>query len=72
MANLVESVLSDALLHHQVVSGDTAHLECDAAGTVFVSVQHAVPYQPLRNSIVRADGLLSKINADVQKDVVNA
>ncbi len=72
MANIIESVLSDALLHHQVVSGDTAHMECDATGNVFVSVQHAVPFEPLRNSIVHADGLLHKINADMEKDTINA
>lgn len=72
MANLVESALSDALLHHHVVSGDTALLECDAAGAVFVSVQRAVPFEPLRNSIVNADGLLHKLNVDLEKDIVNA
>ncbi len=72
MANLVESALSDALLHHHVVSGDTALLECDAAGAVFVSVQRAVPFEPLRNSIVNADGLLHKLNVGLEKDIVNA
>ncbi len=72
MANLVESALSDALLHHHVVSGDTALLECDAAGAVLVSVQRAVPFEPLRNSIVNADGLLHKLNVDLEKDIVNA
>lgn len=72
MANLVESALSDALLHHHVVSGDTALLECDAAGAVFVSVQRAVPFELLRNSIVNADGLLHKLNVDLEKDIVNA
>ncbi len=73
MANLVESALSDALLHHHVVSGDTALLECDAAGAVFVSVQQrAVPFEPLRNSIVNADGLLHKLNVGLEKDIVNA
>ena len=71
MTNLIESVLSDALLHRHIVSGDTAQLECDATGTVFV--QHVVPFEPLRNSIVHADGLLNKINAaDLEKDIVNA
>lgn len=72
VANIIESVLSDALLHQQVVSGDTAFLECNAAGEVVVSIQRAVPYEPLRNSIVQADGLLNKINADAEKDVVSA
>jgi len=72
VANLVESALSDALLHHHVVSGDTALLECDAAGAVFVSVQRAVPFEPLRNSIVNADGLLHKLNVGLEKDIVNA
>jgi hypothetical protein len=72
VANLVESALSHALLHHHVVSGDTALLECDAAGAVFVSVQRAVPFEPLRNSIVNADGLLHKLNVGLEKDIVNA
>ncbi|KAA6426559.1 MAG: ATP-dependent Clp protease ATP-binding subunit clpA protein [Trebouxia sp. A1-2] len=72
VANLVESALSDALLHHHVVSGDTALLECDAVGTVLVTVQRAVPFEPLRNSIVNADGLLHKLNVDLEKDIVNA
>lgn len=72
VANIIESVLSDALLHQQVVSGDTARLDCNATGEVVVSIQHSMPFEPLRNSIVQADGLLSKINADVEKDVVKA
>lgn len=72
MANIIESVLSDALLHQQIVSGDTACLDCNASGEVVVSVQCAMPYEPLRNSIVQADGLLNKINADAEKDVVSA
>ena len=72
VANTLESVLSDALLHQRLVSGDTALLECDAAGTVVVTVQSTASFEPLRNSIVQADGLLNKINADVEKDVVNA
>ena len=65
-------MLSDALLHQQIVSGDTARLECSATGEVFVDIQHAMPFEPLRNSIVQAEGLMNKINADVEKDVVNA
>ncbi|KAL3152029.1 hypothetical protein ABBQ32_001144 [Trebouxia sp. C0010 RCD-2024] len=72
VANIIESVLSDALLHQQIVSGDTACLDCNATGEVIVSIERAMPYEPLRNSIVQADGLLNKINADVEKDVVNA
>lgn len=70
VANIIESALSDALLHQQIVSGDTARLECDATGQVFVSLQHT--YEPLRNSIVQAEGLMNKLKADVRKDVVNA
>lgn len=72
VANIIESVLSDALLHQHIVSGDTAQLECNAEGNVFVTVQHAVPLQPLRNSIVNADGLLQKIHIDLEKDIVSA
>lgn len=72
VANIIESVLSDALLHQQIVSGDTACLECDATGQVFVAIQHGMPYEPLRNSIVQAEGLMNKINIDVEKDVVKA
>ena len=71
VANTIESVLSDALLHQQIVSGDTAYLDCDSHENVFVSTAPAVvQMEPLRNSIVHADGLLKKITADF--DVVNA
>ena len=71
VANTIESVLSDALLHQQIVSGDTAYLDCDSNKDVFVSTgPPVVQVEPLRNSIVHADGLLQKINADF--DVVNA
>lgn len=65
-------MLSDALLHQHIVSGDTAQLECNAEGNVVVTVQHAVPLEPLRNSIVNADGLLQKIHIDLEKDIVSA
>ena len=70
VANTIETILSDALLHQRLVSGDTAYLDCDSEQNVFVSTQPPVVHlEPLRNSIVQADGLLQKINADF--DVVN-
>lgn len=70
VANIIESVLSDALLHGRIVGGDIAHVDCDSEQNVFVSAQPQTPVEPLRNSIVQADGLLQKINADF--DVINA
>lgn len=70
VANTIESVLSDALLHQRIVSGDIAYVDLDMQQTVFVSAQPVMPVEPLRNSIVQADGLLHKINADF--DVINA
>ena len=69
MANTIESVLSDALLHQRLASGRVAYVDCDSKQNVFVSSLPAMPLE-LRNSIVNADGLFQKINADY--DVVSA